>query len=108
MEQIWSNFITWFMALGEPYNVNPVIFGSIYLGAAPFFLVEPGLGHPECKTEKVVGGTGADAGVLYEFLLSVCDYSRGKCANVGLWNNRRPAGLLRLVGSSNRSKKDEK
>jgi len=37
MEQIWSNFITWFMALGEPYNVNPVIFGSIYLGAAPFF-----------------------------------------------------------------------
>ena len=25
------------MSLGEPYGVNPVIFGSIYLGAVPFF-----------------------------------------------------------------------
>lgn len=27
----------WFMGLGEPYGVNPVIFGSIYVGAVPFF-----------------------------------------------------------------------
>lgn len=32
-------FIDWFMALGEPYGVNPVIFGSIYVGAVPFFWV---------------------------------------------------------------------
>lgn len=25
------------MGLGEPYGVNPVIFGSIYVGAIPFF-----------------------------------------------------------------------
>ncbi len=25
------------MGLGEPYGVNPVIFGSIYVGAVPFF-----------------------------------------------------------------------
>lgn len=31
--------IDWFMALGEPYGVNPVIFGSIYVGAVPFFWV---------------------------------------------------------------------
>lgn len=25
------------MALGEPYGVNPIVFGSIYVGAIPFF-----------------------------------------------------------------------
>jgi hypothetical protein len=27
----------WFLSLGEKYNVNPIIFGSIYVGAIPFF-----------------------------------------------------------------------
>lgn len=27
----------WFMGLGEEYGVNPIIFGSIYVGAIPFF-----------------------------------------------------------------------
>ncbi len=27
----------WFMGLGAKYNVNPIIFGSIYVGAIPFF-----------------------------------------------------------------------
>lgn len=30
-------FRDWFAALGRRYNVNPVIFGSIYVGAIPFF-----------------------------------------------------------------------
>lgn len=29
----------WFMSLGEPYGVNPIIFGAIYVGAVPFFWV---------------------------------------------------------------------
>lgn len=29
----------WFIGLGEQYNVNPIIFGSIYVGAVPFFLL---------------------------------------------------------------------
>ncbi len=28
----------WFMGLGEKYHVNPIIFGSIYVGAIPFFV----------------------------------------------------------------------
>jgi peptidoglycan/LPS O-acetylase OafA/YrhL len=28
----------WFMSLGAEYGVNPYIFGSIYVGAIPFFL----------------------------------------------------------------------
>ncbi len=27
----------WFLSLGERYGVNPIIFGSIYVGAVPFF-----------------------------------------------------------------------
>lgn len=33
----WIMVKEWFMSLGEKYNVNPVIFGSIYVGAIPFF-----------------------------------------------------------------------
>jgi len=28
----------WFMGLGDKYNVNPIVFGSIYIGAIPFFM----------------------------------------------------------------------
>ena len=27
----------WFLSLGQQYGVNPLIFGSIYVGAIPFF-----------------------------------------------------------------------
>lgn len=33
----WQQVFEWFISLGEPYGVNPVIFGSIYVGAVPFF-----------------------------------------------------------------------
>ena len=29
---------TWILSLGAQYNVNPYIFGAIYVGAIPFFL----------------------------------------------------------------------
>lgn len=29
----------WFLSLGAEYGVNPYIFGSIYVGAIPFFLM---------------------------------------------------------------------
>ena len=29
----------WFLALGAEYGVNPYIFGGIYVGAIPFFLL---------------------------------------------------------------------
>jgi hypothetical protein len=34
-----SQFYDWFMGLGEPYGVNPMIFGLIYVGAVPFFWI---------------------------------------------------------------------
>jgi ABC-type Co2+ transport system permease subunit len=33
----WHLFKEWFLSLGEKYNVNPYIFGAIYVGAIPFF-----------------------------------------------------------------------
>jgi pyruvate/2-oxoglutarate dehydrogenase complex dihydrolipoamide dehydrogenase (E3) component len=32
----------WFLSLGEEYGVNPLIFGSIYIGAIPFFTLSLG------------------------------------------------------------------
>ncbi len=32
-------FKEWFLRLGENYNVNPYIFGGIYVGAIPFFFL---------------------------------------------------------------------
>ena len=41
-----SNFLLrlhdWFFGLGSQYGVDPVIFGAIYVGAIPFFLLSIG------------------------------------------------------------------
>ncbi len=39
MDEIWTQTVSWFFGLGEQYGVNPVIFGSIYVGAIPLFTV---------------------------------------------------------------------
>lgn len=39
MDALWNSFETWFLSLGKQYGVNPIVFGSIYLGAVPFFTV---------------------------------------------------------------------
>lgn len=33
----WDTLVTWFLSLGKKYNVNPLVFGGIYVGAIPFF-----------------------------------------------------------------------
>jgi O-antigen/teichoic acid export membrane protein len=33
----WDAIQNWFLGLGAEYGVNPLIFGSIYVGAIPFF-----------------------------------------------------------------------
>ncbi len=34
---IWQMIQNWFLNLGAEYNVNPLIFGGIYVGSIPFF-----------------------------------------------------------------------
>lgn len=35
----WNTLVDWFMELGRDYGVNPIVFGSIYVGAIPFFML---------------------------------------------------------------------
>ena len=39
---MWESFVTWFLSLGDQYGVDPIIFGSIYVGAIPFFTLSLG------------------------------------------------------------------
>lgn len=39
MAELIAELKDWFFGLGEQYGVNPIIFGSIYIGAIPFFTV---------------------------------------------------------------------
>ncbi len=36
---MWQTIKTWFLSLGENYGVDPLVFGIIYVGAIPFFLL---------------------------------------------------------------------
>ena len=33
----WELLADWFLSLGDEYGVDPIIFGSISVGAIPFF-----------------------------------------------------------------------
>ncbi len=37
MQELWHMSTQWFFSLGEKYGVNPIIFGTIYVGAIPLF-----------------------------------------------------------------------
>lgn len=42
MSDILLRLHDWFLGLGSQYGVNPVVFGAIYVGAIPFFLLSIG------------------------------------------------------------------
>ncbi|MDR9419954.1 hypothetical protein [Gracilimonas sp.] len=44
----------WFLGLGEQYGVNPIIFGSIYVGAIPFFTLSIGWLVKNYRAEKSI------------------------------------------------------
>lgn len=39
MENAFASLHDWFFGLGANYGVDPLVFGAIYVGAIPFFLV---------------------------------------------------------------------
>ena len=48
----WETFKEWFLSLGNKYHVNPYIFGSIYIGAIPFFFLCLGWTIKNIKNKK--------------------------------------------------------
>lgn len=39
MSELFEMTKIWFFGLGKQYGVNPIIFGTIYVGAIPFFTI---------------------------------------------------------------------
>lgn len=82
MDFQWEQFVNWFMGLGEPYGVNPFIFGGIYVGAVPFFwLAIAWLVYNIRRKKSVVGPilmAGGCAVSAYVYLIIVGE-------NVPLW-----------------------
>ena len=37
MQEMWQQLVGWFFSLGAKYGVDPIIFGTIYVGAIPLF-----------------------------------------------------------------------
>ncbi len=48
----WDTFKDWFLSLGDKYNVNPYIFGGIYIGAIPLFFFFLGWTVKNIKNKK--------------------------------------------------------
>lgn len=42
MDEIVASLHGWFFGLGARYGVDPIVFGAIYVGAIPFFLLSIG------------------------------------------------------------------
>jgi hypothetical protein len=50
----WSDVQDWFWSLREKYRVDPLIFGAIYVGAIPFFLLSLGWLVRNIRSKKTI------------------------------------------------------
>ena len=50
----WSSAVHWFMSLGENYGVDPIIFGSLYVGTIPLFTLTLGWSIKNIRAKKPV------------------------------------------------------
>lgn len=72
----------WFLSLGEKYNVNPYIFGAIYVGAIPFFTISLGWLIKRIKNKESIILPSLSAGF---FFISAYIYLIIVGQNVPLW-----------------------
>lgn len=54
MIELFEPIKVWFLGLGDNYGVNPIIFGSIYVGAIPFFTLSIGWLVKNLKKQKSI------------------------------------------------------
>lgn len=79
---MWESFIDWFMGLGAQYGVNPIIFGSIYVGAIPFFTLSLGWFIRNLKQKKPIALPALSAGF---FFISAYLYLLIAGQNIPIW-----------------------
>lgn len=62
---MWNDISEWFFGLGEQYGVNPFIFGGIYIGAVPFFILSISWLLRRKKAEKSIVLPAMSAGFCF-------------------------------------------
>ncbi len=62
---MWESFTDWFLGLGVQYGVNPIIFGSIYVGAIPFFTLSLGWLVRNLRQKKPIALPALSAGFFF-------------------------------------------
>lgn len=55
MAELFEVVKIWFFGLGERYGVNPLVFGSIYVGAIPFFTLSVAWLIRNYRRQKSIG-----------------------------------------------------
>lgn len=65
MAEIFETVKIWFFSLGENYGVNPIIFGTIYVGAIPFFTISVAWLVRNYKTDKSIIAPVLSAGFFF-------------------------------------------
>jgi hypothetical protein len=65
MQEFWTDAKSWFFGLGEQYGVDPIIFGSIYVGAIPFFFLSVAWLLKAKKAGKPLGLPAISAGFWF-------------------------------------------
>lgn len=85
--------IDWFMNLGKEYGVNPIIFGTIYVGAIPFFTISIGWLVNNLRKKRSIILPGFSAGF---FFISAYLYLIIAGKNVPVWVYMFIVGLIIL------------
>ena len=65
MAELLENVRIWFFGLGENYGVNPLIFGSVYVGAIPFFSLSIGWVVRNYRRKKSIIMPALSAGFFF-------------------------------------------
>ena len=79
---MWEAFSDWFLSLGAEYGVNPFIFGSIYIGAIPFFTLSVARLIRNLRRKKSIVLPALSAGF---FFISAYLYLLVAGRNIPLW-----------------------
>lgn len=101
MQELWNAFLDWFMSLGAKYGVNPIIFGSIYVGAIPLFTLSVGWLIANFRKGKSIALPSISAGFWF---ISAYLYLFIAGENIPLWVYGMLIGII-LLGAYSSIKK---
>ena len=81
---MWEPVKAWFFSLGPKYGVNPSIFGSIYVGAIPFFTAVDRVADPQSPAKEIDRGAAAGGVILLSLGLPLPDHRGQEHTGMGV------------------------